>query len=142
MTKILFYRTGDPYGELSNFAAFPIHVDGQHWHTSEHFFQAQKFTREEDREEIRQTLSPMAAAKIGRDRSRPIRPDWDSVKDDVMLAALRAKFRQHDSLRDLLLATDDAELVEHTRNDSYWPTVAMGRERTCSGSCSCWFARS
>ncbi len=62
----------------------------------------------------------MRAAKIGRDRTRPIREDWDSVKDEVMLKALRAKFTQHVSLRELLLGTNDAELVEHTANDSYW----------------------
>jgi len=37
-----------------------------------------------------------------------------------MLDALRAKFTQHADLRTLLLATGDAQLVEHTTNDSYW----------------------
>ena len=37
-----------------------------------------------------------------------------------MLAALRAKFSQHHQLRTLLLGTGCAQLIEHTRNDSYW----------------------
>ena len=37
-----------------------------------------------------------------------------------MAEALRAKFTQHDELRDILLSTGDAKLVEHTRRDSYW----------------------
>ncbi len=37
-----------------------------------------------------------------------------------MLDALRAKFTQHEELRELLLGTGDAGLVEHTANDSYW----------------------
>jgi len=37
-----------------------------------------------------------------------------------MMDALRAKFAQHDDLRDILLGTGDAALVEHTANDSYW----------------------
>ena len=37
-----------------------------------------------------------------------------------MREALRAKFTQHAALRELLLATGDALLVEHTKNDAYW----------------------
>jgi len=36
------------------------------------------------------------------------------------VSALQAKFPQHQQLRELLLGTGDAVLVEHTRNDSYW----------------------
>ena len=43
-----------------------------------------------------------------------------SVKDDIMLKALRAKFTQNDHLKDLLLGTKQRELVEHTSNDTYW----------------------
>ena len=37
-----------------------------------------------------------------------------------MREALRAKFEQHASLKSMLLNTDEAELIEHTSNDSYW----------------------
>ena len=37
-----------------------------------------------------------------------------------MRRALRTKFEQHSKLKSLLLSTGDAELIEHTRNDSYW----------------------
>jgi ribA/ribD-fused uncharacterized protein len=33
---------------------------------------------------------------------------------------LQAKFTQHPNLRSILLGTGDAELIEHTKNDSYW----------------------
>ena len=62
----------------------------------------------------------MSAATMGRDRARPLRRDWEEVKDDVMRDALRAKFEQHAELLGLLLSTGDADLVEHTRNDRYW----------------------
>lgn len=45
-TTINFYSTGDDYGDFSNFAAWPIKVDGKTWPTSEHYFQAQKFLDE------------------------------------------------------------------------------------------------
>jgi N-glycosidase YbiA len=37
-----------------------------------------------------------------------------------MYTAVYAKFTQHEELRDRLLATGDAALIEHTRNDRYW----------------------
>lgn len=115
-----FYATGDEYGEFSNFAAFPIRIDGKTWPTSEHYFQGQKFPGTEHEEEIRRAGSPMLAARMGRDRKRPLREDWESVKEDVMLRAVRAKFAQHARLAALLLSTGDALLVEHTTNDAYW----------------------
>jgi len=41
------------------------------------------------------------------------------------LKAVESKFRQHDELRVLLLATGDATLIEHTENDDFWETAAM-----------------
>lgn len=120
MRVVKFYRTGDAYGEFSNFAAFPIRLNGVEWPTTEHYFQAQKFTGTPHEEAIRVADSPMTAAKMGRDRSRPLRSDWDAVKDDIMREAVLAKFEQHPALRDLLLSTGNAELVEHTKGDAYW----------------------
>lgn len=117
---IEFYSVGDPFGEFSNFAPFPIVLKGKRWPTSEHYFQAQKFAGTPHEEEIRRAKKPMIAAEMGRDRKRPFRRDWDSVKDSVMLDALRAKFTQHADLRALLRSTGDARLVEHTTNDNYW----------------------
>lgn len=120
MKTINFYRVNDVYGEFSNFSAHPIELEGRIWPTSEHFFQAQKFANTEHEEAIRQAKSPMIAARMGRSRERPLRPDWETVKDDIMRAALEAKFSQHSSLRSLLLGTGDAQLIEHTANDKYW----------------------
>ncbi|MHA6498637.1 NADAR family protein, partial [Escherichia coli] len=61
----------------------------------QHYFQAQKFLDEKYREEIRRVSSPMVAARMGRDRSKPLRKNWESVKEQVMRKALRAKFEQH-----------------------------------------------
>ena len=118
---ILFYRTAEaPYGAFSNFAAFPINVDGQTWPTVEHYYQSQKMVDPEYRERVRQTASPMVAAQIGRGRRERLRADWDEIKVEVMRSALQAKFTQHHSLRELLLGTGEAELIEHTANDAFW----------------------
>ncbi len=120
MNTIRFYRVEEPYGEFSNFAAFPIVLKGRTWPTAEHYFQAQKFPGTEHEESIRLLNSPMIAARAGRDRKKPLRRDWESVKDAIMTEAVRAKFTQHPRLRDLLLSTGEVHLIEHTRNDRYW----------------------
>ncbi|MFQ5568734.1 MAG: NADAR family protein [Rhodothermales bacterium] len=120
MKEIKFYRVKEAYGCFSNFAPYPIDLKGTRWPTSEHYFQAQKFAGTEHEEAIRRAASPMVAARMGRARNRPLRPDWDAVKDDVMREAVYAKFTQHAELRDLLLSTGDAVIIEHTANDHYW----------------------
>jgi len=121
MTVINFYSTKDQYGGFSNFSRHPFELDGKQWLTTEHYFTAQKFPGNEAyQEKIRLEKSPMVAARLGRSRAQPIRPDWEQVKDELMKAALLAKFRQNKDIREILLSTGDAQLVEHTKNDRYW----------------------
>ena len=117
---INFYSTAGEYGCFSNFSRHSVFLKGKRWPTTEHYFQAQKFAGTEHEEAVRQCTKPGEAADMGRDRKRPMRRDWESAKEAVMLDALRAKFTQHDDLRATLLGTGDAVLVEHTERDSYW----------------------
>jgi ribA/ribD-fused uncharacterized protein len=120
MDVIKFYSVSEEYGCFSNFSPHPIKLDGKTWPTSEHYFQAMKFVGSPDEEEVRLAKSPMIAARMGRSRKRPLRKDWESVKDQIMYEAVLAKFTQHADLRETLLATGDAKIVEHTENDNYW----------------------
>lgn len=133
MSQVRFYRPKEPYGQFSNFAPFPVELKGKVWPTSEHYFQAQKFAGTEHEEAVRLAESPMMAARMGRSRERPLRLDWELVKDDVMREVLHAKFAQHPSLRSLLLQTGEAELIEHTRNDRYWADGGDGSGRNRLG---------
>lgn len=117
---IQFYETRGEYGCFSNFSKHPINLDGTTWPTTEHYFQAMKFAGTEHEEKVRNAPTAMAAAKMGRERSRPLRKDWEDVKEQVMMKALRAKFTQHANARNTLLGTGNARLVEHTDRDSYW----------------------
>jgi ribA/ribD-fused uncharacterized protein len=130
---INFYREADAYGCFSNFAQYPIELDGRVWPTSEHYFQAQKYAGTEREETIRATKSPAMAARLGRDRGVPLRPDWEAVKDNVMRKAVRAKFRQHLELREVLVAAGNARIVEHTTNDSYWDDGGDGSGKNMLG---------
>lgn len=135
MTDIVnFYATGDAYGCFSNFAAYPIVLDGATWPTSEHYFQAQKFADLAHREAIRTAKSPMIAARLGRDRKKLLRADWETVKVAIMTVAVRAKFTQHEELCVTLLATGDAKLVEHTANDDFWGDGGDGSGKNMLGT--------
>jgi N-glycosidase YbiA len=132
-TEVLFYSVGDDYGELSNFAAYPIRLDGATWPTSEHYFQAQKFKDHKLRERIRKANTPAEAARLGRSRKHPLRRDWESAKLNVMRKAVVAKFEQHNELAALLRQTEDARIAEHTSNDSFWGDGGDGSGRNWLG---------
>ena len=118
---INFYGRKMTHFEFSNFYRAPIDIDGKKWKTSEHYYQAMKFKGDDIHvEAVRLAPTPMDAANMGRDRNRPLRETWDEEKDGVMYDALVCKFTQHENLKKILLDTDDAILVEHTLNDSYW----------------------
>lgn len=134
MEVIKFYSVNDEYGEFSNFALFPIKLDEKIWPTTEHYFQAQKFLDKTYQEKIRRAKTPMLAAILGRDRKQKIRKDWESVKNNVMKKALIAKFTQHQQLKELLLFTNDAKLIEHTENDNYWGDGGDGKGKNMLGN--------
>jgi N-glycosidase YbiA len=124
---IYFYSPREqPYGCFSNFSRHGFELDGLWWPTSEHYFQAQKFAGTPHAEEVRQARTPKEAAAMGRDRSRPLRPDWEAVKDDVMRRAVRRKFEAHEDIRAILLATGDELIVEKAPKDYYWGCGADG----------------
>src|SRR5262249_50711082 len=133
MDVVNFYNVSDDFGQFSNFAPFPIDLDGQRWPTSEHYFQAQKFEDDAYRQKIRKVSSPMQAARLGRDRKQKLRREWESVKVGVMRRAVLAKFTQHEELRTQLLSTGEARIVEHTENDDYWGDGGDGSGKNMLG---------
>ncbi|RKP10974.1 hypothetical protein THASP1DRAFT_21369 [Thamnocephalis sphaerospora] len=119
---VYFYRCQDAQlGHLSNFYASAIYLDGERWPTTEHYFQAAKFTDVPNyQREIRLASTPGKAARMGRSRAHPLRADWETVKETIMERAVFAKYTQHANLATQLLATGSSLLVEHTFNDVYW----------------------
>ncbi|MCY3596552.1 MAG: NADAR family protein [Rhodospirillales bacterium] len=115
---------------LSNFHYHPFEWRGRTYSTSEHAFQSAKSRDDRERQRIRAASSPAEAKRLG--RRADLRCDWDRIKDDVMHSVLLAKFAVP-ALRDALLATGDAELVEgNTWGDVYWG-VCGGRGRNQLG---------
>jgi adenylate cyclase len=126
-TAIRFFSKSETHSEFSNFAPYPIEVDGATWPSTEHYYQAQKFADPALQEKIRAAKKPVIAKSLSakyRDRARE---DWGVVKDAVMERAVRCKFTQHAELRRLLLSTGDQNLAEAAPNDYYW---GIGKEGT------------
>lgn len=119
MDQITSFR--GPYAFLSNFFPCRIPFCGRIYTNAEAAFQSMKSASVSDRAMFAEGglfSEPKDAKRRG--RSVPIRPDWEVVKDGIMLHIIRAKF-QDATLRDALLATGDAKLVEgNTWNDTYW----------------------
>ena len=124
---IYFYVAREtPYGCFSNFSAHGFQLDGLWWPTSEHYFQAQKFAGTPRADQIRQARSPKIAASMGRSRQHPLRPDWEQVKDSLMLQGVLKKFETHADIRAILLGTGDQDIIENAPNDYYWGCGADG----------------
>jgi ribA/ribD-fused uncharacterized protein len=81
---IYFCKINEPYGCFSNFSHHSIYLEGTIWMTAEHYFQASKFIDDEKRYTIQMADSPMIAARLGRNRSSQLRPDWEEIKEYIM----------------------------------------------------------
>ena len=120
MNYIYFYSWKKPYFEFSNFSNHPIVIDGLVYPTNEHYFQSSKFINKEYAERIRLAKTPADAKRLGTSRKYKIHPDWDTRRIDVMRTAIRAKFTQHEDLKQLLLSTGNSILVEDSPHDYFW----------------------
>ncbi len=126
---IYFYKADDDYGCFSNFSHHPITLGGQDWPTVEHYYQAHKFLGTLDEPlmaVIRQAPSPEIAARLGRDRRRRPRPDWDQIKPQLMYDAVKVKFLSHLDIQQILLNTGEEYLVENSPVDDFWGCGADG----------------
>lgn len=118
MTELIDNFKG-AYSWLSNFSRVSITMpDGITYYSTEHAFQAYKTHDMHERRRIAGLSRPKDAKKAG--RLVELREDWEEVKFKVMEEVIRLKF-QHPHLREQLLATGDAELVEgNTWGDKIW----------------------
>ena len=111
----------DEFRFLSNFYDAPVTGDDGIWYpTTEHMYQAYKTLDLSERRRIAGLQGPDAAKKAGR-HIEVLRPDWESVKEEVMLQALEKKFAPGSVLAEMLLTTGELPLEEgNWWKDTYW----------------------
>lgn len=119
MSKIMFSRKNNIYPEFSNYHIKPFVYGNIMWDSVEAAFQAQKSLDNEIRKQFA-SLTPGQAKSRG--RKVLLRPDWERVKYDLMYEICLEKFKQNEDLKELLLSTEDALLVENTTgwHDNIW----------------------
>lgn len=129
-TKSCFSQWYDVYFE----------VDGVQYHTTEQYMMASKaqlFGDEETLCEIMKAYSPAEYKKLGRKVKGFDAAIWDERKLDIVVEGNRAKFGQNPDLKEFLLATGDAILVEASPYDKIWG-IGMDRETALNGSIDDW----
>jgi len=120
MDEIRFYRASEkPYGAFSNLHRREIAFEGEIFTTSEHAYQAGKARKSQVKKWLMDAPSPSLLAMAAHGLYYwDVAPGWSKTKYDRMRLVLRAKFTQHNDLRELLLSTEDARLVESTTTDN------------------------
>lgn len=118
--EIRFYRASEkPYGAFSNLFRREIEFEGEIFATSEHAYQAGKPRKPAVRKWILEAPSPALLAMAAHGLYYwDITPGWSKTKFDRMRAILREKFTQHEDLRELLVSTGEARLVESATVDN------------------------
>jgi ribA/ribD-fused uncharacterized protein len=118
--EVRFYRASDkPYGAFSNLYRRSMVFEGETFPTSEHAYQAGKARKRAVRDWLMSAPSPALLAMAAHGLYYwDIAPGWSTTKFDRMRDVLRAKFGQHEDLRELLLSTGEARLVESATVDN------------------------
>ena len=114
----------DQFSFLSNFHLCTITWKGYTFTNSEAIYACEKCGGTPELLKQFSTLSPNDSKKLG--RKLPMLPNWDAQKYTVMLAILREKFAQNQSLRDKLIATGNVYIEE----TNYWKDHDWG---VCNG---------
>jgi ribA/ribD-fused uncharacterized protein len=119
---VLFY--GGEFGySFSNFASFAVTWRGRWAMTSEHHYQASKFTDPEIIDEIYAANSAHDALKLAHkyEDEGKRRPDWcDELKESIMYEIISCKHDQHPYIQKQLQKSIGRVIVEDSPTDSFW----------------------
>jgi len=131
VTELITKFEGDT-AWLSNFYVAPIQIDGWHYPTVEHAFQAAKTLDPDQKQAIAEASGPGQAKRLGRQAA--LRRDWEQVKVPTMAQLLLVKFTQHVRLGRMLGELDGVHLVEGNNwHDQFWGDCYCSRHRAEPG---------
>lgn len=118
MSNIISSFRGE-YNFLSNMFPTEVIFDAEIYISAEHAYVASKTIDLTTRRVIARIPTPSEAKKYG--RKIKLRDNWNQVRLGLMYVIVLSKFRHNMELKQLLLDTGDAELIEeNTWGDTYW----------------------
>ena len=156
MEDILFYTTKGEFGCFTNYSKHSVTIHGINYifPTSEHAYQSFKFIphRMDLVELIASDPSPKQSGVVGRNKSNPMRDDWEKPiskelvlqyqnvlpkyladielsKDLFMYVTLHYKFTQHEDIKKVLLSTGNRNIIENSKLDGYWGNFNDGQNK-------------
>lgn len=135
---ITFQKNKDDYGCFSNmYTKIPFRLDGILIHTTEHLYQALKFTNPDIQKQILSIKNPIDSKRKAYEfppLGFSIRSDWESIKVDVMKFCIRCKlFYNSDFIGKKLIDSYQQSnlisfiairpLVEKSSHDNFWGAI-------------------
>ena len=120
---VYFHLPDEPNGYLSNWYISPFDLDGQHFTSVEQYIMYRKcmaFGDTVSAAAVLQTSDTARQQGIGRQAAGYIDSVWAGKRQMIVVRGLLAKFSQNEELKQKLLHTDDAILVECAGSDKIW----------------------
>lgn len=115
-----FYKEFGDLGYLATYSNHGFYKDGIYYKTVEHFYQSEKFDKDNIKTSIINCDTPKEASNIGRDRNLKRIDNFRDKKLDVMYEGLYLKFSQNKDLRSKLIETGNKAIREMSVKESYW----------------------
>ena len=138
MDAIFFHKPEEPDGYLSNWYKSPFVLDGIHFSSVEQYIMYQKckiFGYNNSAAAVLSTDDPDTQQAIGRHGKGYIENVWLGIRQMVALRGLYAKFSQNAELKQKLLSTGDAVLVECAKSDKNWACgISLYDDKRCNAS--------
>ena len=128
-TEDSIYFFTPAYYALDNFSAFTVSIWDETFQTSEHAYQWKKFqnSNPEIAQQILKAKSPSEVKQISDSHKDSVDVNFRKNKLEIMNEILRAKYDQHEIVRDLLQKTGDKLIIENSPMDDFW---GIGHEGT------------
>jgi len=110
---IAFTKVRGDFGWLGNLSRFKVEFEDKIWPSTEHLFQAMRFTDESIREAIRAEKNPYQSKQKAYEFADKMNFDNDN---SIMELCVRLKITQHRELREQLIETGDRQIYEDVTN--------------------------
>lgn len=120
---VFFHLPNELYGFLSNWYMSPFDLDGVHYSSMEQYIMYQKcilFGDQATAKKVVLTDDPSEQQKLGKLCTGYINGVWAGARQAIAIRGLLAKFSQNADLREQLLDTKEAYLVECAHSDKIW----------------------